>query len=486
MRQLPLLSAALSLLTAIHVAQPQDAHKWSLGGSTPSDYAMTADGSPVMAAGATLSLRSTVPSVDGFGALGTVMPADTLSGRRVAISADIETRDVSMSASLWLRVDSGGKMLALDNGMDQGIKGTTTGPKHMEVTLYVPRSATTLVFGLLLSGTGEATARNVRIVARPIVAANTPLAAEAQHELDSAFAIVRRGSLWRDTVTWSRVEPEVRALAAGAETAADTYPAIRALLMRLGDHHSFLLRPRGATAFRTGGAENPLPLVRVQMDGVGYISVPSYAGADQAAAAAYVRAVHDSLVRAVTNGAGACRWIVDLRTNGGGNMWPMLGGLRPFLGEAGLGSFVSPAGSGALWHARDQVDVKPPMTLAPLESANVAVLTGPRTGSSGEAVTIAFIGRPRTRSFGLPTAGLSTANETMILPDRAIILLTASVEADRTGKRYGERVIPDEVLPAGAIGATDDPQRDRAIEWLESQTCARYSIFSSLKRHRLQ
>ena len=468
---LPLTLLFLPVLGAPRFATAQDIWKWSLGGSSPSDYVMTANGSPMSAAGATLSLRSTSSTAAGFGALGAVSRADTLAGRRVRISADIETKDVSVSASLWLRADSSGKMLILDNGMDRGIKGTTTGPRHMDVTLHVPSSATTLVFGLLLSGAGEATARNVLIVAGPVVAASAPLASDAQRELDSAFTIVRWGSLWRDTVTWSQVEPDVRAIAAGSETAADTYPAIRALLSRLGDHHSFLMKPQGAAAFRTGGAENPRPLVRVQTDGIGYISVPAYGGADKAAAEWYVRAVHDSLALAVRSGAGTCRWILDLRANGGGNMWPMLGGLRPFVGEAGLGSFVSARGSTPLWHARDQVDLKPSVTLVPLETANVAVLTGPRTASSGEAVAISFIGRPHTRSFGLPTAGLSTANSTMILPDGAMLLLTTAVEADRTGKRYGEKLAPDETIPAASTGATDDPQLDRAVAWLKSQTC---------------
>jgi carboxyl-terminal processing protease len=360
MKRPTLLTALLLMLAALRAADAQDVLKWSLGGSQPSGYVMTADGSPMTGAGATLTLRSTASTVSDIGTVTSTMRVDTLSGRRLRISADIETREVSTSASVWLRADSAGKMLALDNGMDQAIKGTTTASRHMDVTLFVPRSATTLVFGLLLSGTGEATARNVRIVARPVVPANTPLPPEAQRELDSAFAIVRRGSLWRDTVTWSRVEPEVRAIAAGSETAADTHAAIRALLARLGDHHSFLMKPQGAAAFRTGGAENPRPLVRVQTDGIGYISVPAYSGIDKAAAESYVRAVHDSLARAVTNGAGTCRWILDLRANGGGNMWPMLAGLRPFVGEEGLGSFVSATGSDPLWHARDEVDVKPP------------------------------------------------------------------------------------------------------------------------------
>src|SRR4029077_20489098 len=122
------------------------------------------------------------------------------------------------------------------------------------------------------------------------------------------------------------------------------------------------------------------------------------------------------------------------------NMWPMLAGLKPFLGAAELGAFVRPDGAGPPWIAGQGVGVEPPSSLTALESSWVAVLTGPRTGSSGEAVTIAFRGRPHTRSFGQPTAGLSTANGTFPLPDGAMIVLTTAVDADRIGQRYGEKV----------------------------------------------
>jgi carboxyl-terminal processing protease len=471
MRLRCLVSFLLPLLSAVQVADSQAVAKWALAGSNPTGYLMSADGSPMTDEGATVWLRSTSATVSGFGVAAATINAASLAGRRVRISADIEAKDVSRSASVLLRTDSSGRMVVFDNGMGRNLKGTTSAPSHIDVTVIVPGSATSLVFGLVLNGAGEATARNVRIKVRPPISADAPLAPEAQRELDSAFAIVRRASLWRDTVTWSAVEKDVRAIAAGSETAEDTYPAIRALLKRLGDGHSFLKQPQAASAFRTGGAENPRPPIRVQTSGVGYISIPAYSGIDKAAAESYVRAVYDSLGAAVANGAGSCRWIVDLRTNGGGNMWPMLGGLRPFLGEAGLGSFVSPWRTTPLWHARDLVDVKPPASLATLESASVAVLTGPRTMSSGEAVAISFIGRPLTRSFGLPTAGLSTANISMKLPDGALILLTTAVEADRTGKRYGAEISPDDVIPAPATGAADDPQLDRAVAWLQSQSC---------------
>ena len=352
-----------------------------------------------------------------------------------------------------------------DNAADRAIKGTGTG--QIETTLYVPQAATRIVFGLLVSGSGEAKARGLRIEAQSLAASNAPVAAGATRVLDSAYALVHRNSLWRDTVTWSSVEPEFRAIAAGASTSAEAYPAIRYLLKRLGDHHSFFMLPSGAESFRTGGAANPRAEVRLQEEGIGYVSVPAYSGGEQKAMVAYAKTLQASL-HAIVPRAG-CRWIVDLRDNGGGNMWPMLGGLRPFFGEAGLGSFVSADGSAPLWHARDAVNVKPKGKLKSLESAYVAVLTSPRTASSGEAVTISFRGRPRTRSFGLPTGGFSTANQEYALPDSSMIFLTVSVEADRTGKRYGEKIEPDEMVPAAIAGGGTDPQVERAIAWLKSQ-----------------
>jgi carboxyl-terminal processing protease len=183
--------------------------------------------------------------------------------------------------------------------------------------------------------------------------------------------------------------------------------------------------------------------------------------------------VHQKI--ATTMGSAPCGWIVDLRANGGGNMWPMLAGLRPLLGDGPLGTFEGPVGKGAPWRAGAGVGVEPPASLAALESAWVAVLTGPRTASSGEAVAIAFRGRPRTRSFGLPTTGLSTSNGTFPLPDGSMILLTTAVDADRTGRRYGEKVEPDERVESSTpVPPGNDPTIATAIRWLtQASGCAK-------------
>src|SRR3982750_3165522 len=105
MRLCRLLSSLFPLLTAVQVADGQIPLRWMLSGSSTA-YIMSADGSPMSAEGAHISLQSTDPAVSGFGAATARMSADTLAGRRVRISADIETKDVSKSASLWLRADS--------------------------------------------------------------------------------------------------------------------------------------------------------------------------------------------------------------------------------------------------------------------------------------------------------------------------------------------------------------------------------------------
>lgn len=254
------------------------------------------------------------------------------------------------------------------------------------------------------------------------------------------------------------------------------YPAITALLQRLGDHHNFLESPSRRVAEREVGS-NPALQTRVLSERVGWMSVPGYAGNDADSTRAYAARMHAAL-RAMAPRA-VCGWVVDLRPNTGGNVWPMLAGLQPFLGPDTLGSFVvrttsgptrAPGSSG--WVAGAHVTAAPPRDLTSLASAYVAVLTGPRTASSGEAVAIAFRGRPRTRSFGLPTAGLSTAPAGFPLPDGALLMLTTATDADRMGRPYGGTVMPDEAVQDRGTGV-EDAALAAAVRWLTEETGCR-------------
>jgi C-terminal processing protease CtpA/Prc len=170
-----------------------------------------------------------------------------------------------------------------------------------------------------------------------------------------------------------------------------------------------------------------------------------------------------------------CGWVVDLRSNGGGNMWPMLLGMGPLLGDADgadpVGTFLlgkkrQPWAyrDGAVWlDGRAVVGSRNTQYALHHPGAPVAVLFGPRTASSGEASVLAFRGRAASRSFGQPTAGYSTANIPQRLPDGSLLLLTGSVIADRNGVGDGNRLQPDVTVGAGQDVAA------AAREWLLAQ-----------------
>jgi C-terminal processing protease CtpA/Prc len=153
-------------------------------------------------------------------------------------------------------------------------------------------------------------------------------------------------------------------------------------------------------------------------------------------------------------------------------MWPMLHAVRPILGEATPGYFVS---SGA----REEFSYrygKGPGANAPAYQLKrrdppVAVLTSRLTVSSGEALTIAFRGRPSTRSFGEPTAGLPTSNQSIPLVDGAVLVVTTAQEADRTGHAYEGRIPPDQDVGIDwtRIASNDDLVLQAATAWLHKQ-----------------
>jgi C-terminal processing protease CtpA/Prc len=273
-------------------------------------------------------------------------------------------------------------------------------------------------------------------------------------------------SINRRRIDWVSFREAVFAAAPNAQTVPDLYAAaIPNALGRLGDHHSFY--------FKAGGGSIPNPNPRGCFDraappvapqaGVGYVRIGSFSGPDELGFALSI----EDRIRA-SDGPDLVGWIVDLRGNTGGNMWPMVAGVGPILGEGTAGAFVDPDGNVSLWGYVDGASYLDGTPLVQMPNPyrlgrpgpRVAVLTNCSVASSGEAVAIAFRGRPNTRSFGTATRGLSTANESYPLSDGAILLLTVSTMADRNLTLYGNFVVPDEITP------TPGETEQRALAWL--------------------
>jgi len=338
----------------------------------------------------------------------------------------------------------------------------------------------------------------------------TAISPDATTFLDSAIDIMRQHALHGEGIDWDALRTEAFKRAGGAFNPIDTYPAIYWALVQLGDPASHLRLPPGlfpdqialmqqaekeaaanapagtktATPAPTPFATRRLPeghIVTVQGKNFGYLVLPRCSAKDddgQLLYAADVRRILSQL--SAQNPAG---WIVDLRGNTGGDMWPMLTGIGPILGDGAVGSFVAADGNMTWFYKDGETGTRNPAGLETVSltlrdgpvlspSVPIAVLIDSSTASSAEAIAIAFHGRPDTRFFGTHTAGKSTAVQPFKLSDGAEIYLTTAIDADRTGKAFPDGFTPDEVFPSTGTMPQEakDPVVLGAQTWLVAST----------------
>jgi carboxyl-terminal processing protease len=313
-----------------------------------------------------------------------------------------------------------------------------------------------------------------------------PMPDSVRDYISAAMTTFRTHSVHRADVDWQSLEDSVVARSGNAQTPAGTWRALTSALRGV-DVHSFLMPP--AAMMMSGVILTPQasraalshPLGHLVDGDIALVVVPPHSGANRPA---YVDSLQSEI--AALDNAGACGWVVDLRENTGGNMWPMLAGVGPLLGAEVVGSMTNRA-SGIAWHYRDGrswsgTDTLPdkPEGWATVvthtlsrPTAPLAVLIGRATESSGEMTLLAFLGRPNTRSFGDSTGGRNSVNSSIPLRDGAMMIVTSAYPLDRLGRRYPLSVAPDELVPS-TKGASDDAPLRRAVDWLHQQlACTR-------------
>lgn len=341
--------------------------------------------------------------------------------------------------------------------------------------------------------TGGVVVGTICLVSAPLVAQSpTPAMPDSVRSyVREAMAVFRANSVHQSEVNWRALEDSVVSRSAGAQASDGTWMALTWALRRV-DPHSFLMPPLNKMAELTGGMAPPSRAQSVGvasrgagqlLDGrLGLVVVPPHAGRNRPA---YVDSLHAQF--GALDHAGICGWIVDLRDDSGGNMWPMLAGVGPLLGAEVVGSFTN-SRPGVAWRYRDgrswSGDSTPPAEFegwgtspAPRlahADAPVALLIGRKTASSGEMTVLAFLGRPNVRSFGDSTAGNTSANTSVPLRDGATLVVTSSYPRDRLGRAYPLRIAPDELVAASDSAEGDGPVR-QAVTWLRRlPTCAEH------------
>lgn len=160
--------------------------------------------------------------------------------------------------------------------------------------------------------------------------------------------------------------------------------------------------------------------------------------------ACHINAVNSSKIKG---------WIIDLRTNTGGNMYPILLGLKGFLGNNTLiGGFRNAKNENTgNWEIKNNelyIDdnlLKSTFTInsAIPDGIPIVVLTSYYTASAGEMTVITFKGRKNTYFAGEPTANYTTAVIGFKINSFSGINLSTDYVVDRNSNVYKSYVKSD-------------------------------------------
>ncbi len=308
--------------------------------------------------------------------------------------------------------------------------------------------------------------------------------------LDTVLSHAEEASLYRNTVDWPTLRGEVYTLAEKSDSIPDLAPAIKHLLKALGDDHGRFFYNNRQIAFYNGPPKEHLKT----QDGDVYNRIQSGQVYDFHAelirpSVGYVRIVglpmgdNEQMSTEIQEAVceqqhkGAQDWIVDLRYNGGGNMFPMVEGLTSILGNGPAGGAEGlTEEENAGWQVVDgdfyynDQTVQLGNDCMYDELPRVAILTSMYTASSGEVVAVTFKGRENTRFFGEPTLGLTTVNDWTPIDSTAALLLSVSIYKSRDGKVYTDYVDVDEYIkfvPDASLA--EDEGVMRALEWLSAR-----------------
>jgi C-terminal processing protease CtpA/Prc len=289
-----------------------------------------------------------------------------------------------------------------------------------------------------------------------------------QEYISEILALMKLHVSTKNQINWDDLNHRVKDLSKNAKNIEDTYPSIKLALKLLKTNHSSLRDKNGKlVAYHSNlkcgeTIDDYIP----SLSNIGYIRVNGFSSSSPLENKKFALTLQSKISE--QDSQNLLGWIVDLRWNSGGNMWPMIAGIGPLLGNGTYGYFINK--NEMSWGYRDGSSVvngNPIVSISePYElfSSNpkIAVLSSQNTASSGEATLISFKERVNVKSFGTNTCGLSTANSPFALSDGSQLNLTISTMANKSKTLYGGAVTVDELVPQNKV-------IDAAVHWLNSQ-----------------
>ena len=287
--------------------------------------------------------------------------------------------------------------------------------------------------------------------------------AQASQSLDLVLDLAKSKAYRTREVDWKAVEAQARAL----EKSQGEDAAIRMVISALGDRHTSY-RPAYTSAAGSTTPTKPAAPSIVEVlppnRSVPTLRINRWSGSDQKGATSAVSSSLEKVLRSKP-----CGLILDFSENSGGNMWPMLIGLKPLLSDGELGGFRRPDGTIDRITKEDgsiKLGGKPHFLNNTLSATTqeppkfIAIVVSERSASSGEITPLMFFGQKNVKFFGQKSSGFTSANQVFPLPNGGTLVLTTSMTEDRNGRPHPAGIEPDSI--------TGKPLEDSA-RWLEQK-----------------
>lgn len=320
--------------------------------------------------------------------------------------------------------------------------------------------------------------------------------------LDTIVHIMKENSLYTNYVDWNSLKKEINTKFMDNDSLSSLIKPIEYIFTELGDFHGFAvingIQYRGtinrkrnvsynykhADYFKKMSNIYQETLAKTEIfsttlsDSVAYIRIPTLINnyGNDSLTIEYTKKIRRKICELETNQPKG--YIIDLRTNLGGTMWPIFSGLGELFPNIKLGGDTKDGKTfyskwslikGSL-HLDDYSIPYMPVLNCNIQIGNrkVAVLIGRYTSSSGEAVASGLKNLKNSKLFGETTAGASTTNSWFAITENVSVnpAIAYYMSLDYTVHKDG--IIPDVKITEDLDlkNLTQGKVIDEAIKWI--------------------
>jgi hypothetical protein len=393
--------------------------------------------------------------------------------RKVRYSVAIKTENVSGTAGGLFNIFVNRFAIANTEMADKFIGGTT-GWKRYTSEIICPSATNSVSFGGVVRGDGTAWFDDFKIEELPYTP--PPLAEKAQGVSNEFFAILKKHSIRRDSVSLPNLERDVQALAIGATDVTGCYSAFQYTMAALSDRRALFFEPEKAEEWlknRTNvPLEAPMPTGGVFQEKYGFIKITSAETLDSSYMQRYADSLH-SLVRSIEKQAGAKLkgWIIDFRISQTSDIHAFLNGFSPFykLNADTLGFKRLADGSLQPLIVGDKLKVQDPVKLK--KRLPIAIMQGAPTAGAAEMVISTLNQQPQTRIFGEKSRGDAHFTGLHRLSTGELLHFSEAGFSSLKGVPLNEGIRPDVEITYprdNSMTVFEDPVVRAATLWLDN------------------